>query len=118
DRYIVVDHYPEAGQDTFINEEFEMVGGSAINVAITLKNLDCHPLLVSVLGFDEYGNKIINYLKEKSIDISGVHQLPDTTTGYCYTVLDESKERTFFSSKGTGNTFLPSMMNEELFEVP
>lgn len=118
DRYIVVDQYPVAGQDAFINEEFEMVGGSAINVAITLKNLGCHPSLISVVGSDAYGDKIIDYLTYKNLDISNVHQMPAAKTGYCYTVLDESKERTFFSSRGSENSFFPSMMNEELFEVP
>ena len=99
DPYIVVDQYPVAGQDTFIQEEFEMVGGLAINVAITLKNLACKPVLISMVGSDDDGDKIISYLKEIDLDLSNVHKLPTVKTGYCYTILDGSKERTFFYNR-------------------
>ncbi|KXH87013.1 carbohydrate kinase family protein [Sporosarcina sp. HYO08] len=117
DRYIVVEKYPSLGQDTLIKEEFERIGGSAINVAFTLKNLQCTPSLISAVGADENGDKIISYLQEKNLPSSGIHKLPASTTGYCYTVLDETGERTFFSRRGAESVFMPTMVNKQLKEA-
>lgn len=113
DRYIVVGEYPAAGQDTVIKEEFERVGGSAINVAFTLKNLQCTPRLVSAVGADANGDKILSYLQEKDLQSPGIHRLSNRATGSCYTVLDETGERTFLSSPGSESAFLPTMVHEK-----
>jgi len=112
DRYIVVDKYPQPGQDTFINNEFEKIGGCAINVAYTLKNLETEPCLVSAIGSDESGDKIRAYLSEKELESPGIKQLGGQNTGFCLTVLDSSGERTFFSKRGCDSVFLPEMLNK------
>jgi len=110
DSYLLVDEYPQKGQDTFINNCFERVGGCAINVAQTLKNLGSKTYVVSALGDDPKGETIYRYLKNCDFDTSCIQHIQGEISGYCITILDKSSERTFLTYKGCESFFKTDMV--------
>lgn len=113
DQYIRVDEYPQRGKDTIIQDFFERVGGCAINVASTIKNLGGHPLIVSQLGMDERGKRISQYLKTKGFSQEAIQRVPDQETGFCLSLVESSGERTFLTRKGCESTFSPDWIDEK-----
>lgn len=100
DRYYEVENYPQSGQDTTILKSYNKVGGCAINVASSLKNLGMIPYIVSNLGDDENGHLIMHYLQSFDIPTHCIRVEAGRNTGYCLTILDKNGERTFFTFKG------------------
>lgn len=115
DRYVVVDKYPVPGDDALINEEFERVGGCAVNVAVTLKNLNCEPYIVATVGSDERGRRIQDYLAQHALTTSCVKKVSESPSGYCMTILDQNGERTFFTRRGCEDTFSPDMVVDSFY---
>ncbi len=54
--------------------------GGAANVALNLKSLGCQPLLVGLLGKDEYGQRFVQLMKEAGLDDSGLILTEDRPT--------------------------------------
>lgn len=78
---IILDHYiwgkvnrisPEAPVPVvLVNKENSVPGGSA-NVALNISSVNGNVTLCGVVGEDEYGKTLVNILKEKGVDTSGV----------------------------------------------
>ncbi|MDD4570458.1 MAG: carbohydrate kinase family protein [Tepidanaerobacteraceae bacterium] len=114
DSYIIVNEYPQKGQDTFITNCFERVGGCAINVANTLKNLGCKPYIISAIGNDPKGITIYKYLKNRGFGTRFVKPIKGKMSGYCITILDGQGERTFLTYKGCETIFERDMVERNL----
>lgn len=116
DQYVLVDEFPQRGKDTIIHDSFERVGGCAINVASTIKNLGGYPLIVSQLGNDERGRRISQYLKTNGFSQEAIHIVPNQETGFCLSLVESSGERTFLTKKGCESTFSPEWVDEKWLE--
>lgn len=116
DSYMMVTRYPVRGQDVLINDSFEKVGGCAVNVAQTLKNLSMQPYIVSAVGGDIRGNMIKSYIEDNQFDTSCIKQLEGESSGYCVTILEDAGERTFLTYKGCESYFSSDMTSDELIK--
>jgi rfaE bifunctional protein kinase chain/domain len=58
----------------------EMRLGGAGNVILNVQALGAEPITCAVVGQDEFGQKLIELLKEKNLDTSGIIQSPDRIT--------------------------------------
>ncbi len=105
DRYMEVDRYPQAGQDTLIHRSFDTVGGCSINVAVTLKNLGSLPYVVTQWGDDKIGSEIEQHVQSLGLPTTCMRKVAGGQTGYCLVVLDRAGERTFFTYKGCEGQF-------------
>ncbi|MCQ1529683.1 carbohydrate kinase family protein [Lutispora saccharofermentans] len=114
DSYMMVKEYPVRGQDVLINDSFERIGGCAVNVAQTLKNLGMQPYIVSAVGGDIRGDMIKSYIEDNRFDASCIKQLEGESSGYCVTILEGAGERTFLTYKGCESYFSPYMTADEL----
>lgn len=112
DQYVLVDAYPKRGKDTLIQDSFECVGGCAINVASTIKNLGGTPLIVSQLGEDQRGKTILQYMKSNGFLRDFIRVIADGETGYCMTIVESSGERTFLTKKGCESAFDLEMVDK------
>lgn len=54
--------------------------GGAANVALNLKTLGCDPLMVGLVGHDEYGRRFISLLEESGMSGDGVIAVEDRPT--------------------------------------
>lgn len=116
DSYIVVDSYPEKGQDTIISNTFEKVGGCPVNVGYTLKNLGAEAYIVSSIGEDDKGKNILSYLIERNIKTDCIVTEKNGNTGYCNIILENSSERTFMTYLGCEGKFAEEMIPEKILK--
>jgi len=80
-----------------IEDSFRRVGGCAVNVAVTLKNLGLVPHIVSGIGGDERGGAIVDYLRELGLSTEAIRVRREGKTGYCLTLVEDGGERTFLT---------------------
>ncbi len=67
----------------------EKIGGAPLNVAIRLQSLGNNVLVISRVGTEEKGNKIIDLFKEKDVNIEGVQIDQQYKTGEVKVMLNE-----------------------------
>lgn len=113
DKYYELETLPERGQDGFINNEFECVGGCSINMAATFNNLGGEAHIVSYIGKDKIGKSIINYMNEHDLSTRYVME-KEGTTGYCMVFLESDGERTFLTKGGMELEFSKEIVADRL----
>ncbi len=121
DQYIFVDKWPKEGQDAFINDEKDFVGGCAINMEVTIHNLiesfensELRVGTVSYLGQDQVSHRISNYMKEHGLSEDYLFY-GEGITGKCMVFVGLDGERTFLTRKGVEGIFT-SQMEEKILE--
>lgn len=70
-------------------------GGAPLNVAVHLKKQGQNPILVSKIGNDEDGKKLLDFLKQQRIDTSYIQTDDELPTSKVLVHLDENKNATF-----------------------
>lgn len=117
DRYFMIDRLPGRGEDAFFYDEFNRVGGCMLNTAVTLQNLGADPYMVSCIGTDSIGEKILAYVREK-----GFHEkfLPivDGVSGSCLILSEKDGERTFIGRNEAEMIFTEAMQKGVLALKP
>ncbi len=73
-------------------------GGDALNEAVMLSSLGVDSELVSVVGDDENGKRILNYLKSSGINTDKITVCDGMTTGMNIVLNDASGERFFITN--------------------
>ncbi|MFM1651093.1 carbohydrate kinase family protein [Brevibacillus sp. B_LB10_24] len=114
DHYMLVEKFPERGQDVQIKDSFYKVGGCAINVAKTLQNVGMDPFIVATIGSDYRGQMISQYLNEQGFDRRCIHTDKERESGYSVSLVEASGERTFLTYKGCDDRFSPEMVSPDL----
>lgn len=112
DKYVLVDEYPERGGDGYITGGFDVVGGCAVNIASTVKNLGAMPYVVSAIGNDFAGDEIMNFMKKEQLSVDCVKRA-EGSTGYCLVFLEPDGERTFLTYKGCEAGYSDSLISNE-----
>jgi len=110
DKYLVLDKYPARGGDGYVLENFDTVGGCAVNIAKTVKALGANPIIVSVLGSDHRGEMIMDFMRKERLPLDCVKQ-ENGNTGYCFVFLEPDGERTFLTHKGCETEFTDSLIS-------
>lgn len=67
----------------------EKIGGAPLNVANRLSSFGNQVSMISAIGKDDYGKKLVSYLKENHINTDGIQVLEDSETGKVKVVLDQ-----------------------------
>lgn len=116
DKYFLMNKYPSRGEDALIKDSFYKVGGCAINVACTLKNLGIDTYPVSTIGMDENGSLIEKFLLDNNINNDCVAVERNRDTGYCMVILDHTLERTFMTYKGCEEIFSYNLISSNLMK--
>lgn len=116
DKYYELETLPERGQDGFINNEFECVGGCSINMAATFNNLGGEAHIVSYIGKDKIGKSIIEYMNEHNFSTRYVME-KEGTTGYCMVFVEEDGERTFLTKGGMELEFSKEIVSDQLKDI-
>ena len=104
DRYFSIEKWPVRGQDGYFTGETSFVGGCAVNMAATIRNLGGNPQVVSCIGDDAVGSTIRMYCRDAGLS---EQYLFDTlgTTGSCLVFSELEGERTFLTQKGVDERF-------------
>lgn len=75
-------------------------GGSAGNVAVSLKRLGEYPYIVSAVGSDIFAKTVIDNLIEEGISIEGIRTVESETTGIMVIILRKGGKRTIIGYRG------------------
>ncbi len=104
DRYFSIEQWPARGQDGYFTGETSFVGGCAVNMSATIRNLGGNPQVVSCVGKDAVGEMIRTYCRDAGLSDQ---YLFDTlgTTGSCLVFSEPDGERTFLTQKGVEERF-------------
>jgi sugar/nucleoside kinase (ribokinase family) len=116
DHYMLVDQFPQRGQDVRILNSFYKVGGCAINVAKTLTNLGCDPYVVATVGGDQWGKMILHYLGRQRFHQNCIRIEQNKPSGYAVALVESSGERTFLTYKGCEDYFDAEMVGNDLLQ--
>ena len=104
DVYYSVSRWPDRGQDGFISDENVVVGGCAVNMAVTAENLGLRAHVVSCVGEDEIGGRMDGYLKEHGLSRRLIRRT-EGVSGKCLVFVEPDGERTFLTRKGAEGLF-------------
>jgi len=78
---LLIDMIPEQYGDQFEAKTFQKYfGGSPSNIAMNVKQLGLHPVVVSSVGNDGLGQFLIHHLEQAKIDTSNVQQIDASTS--------------------------------------
>lgn len=113
DRYFIVERFPKRGQDGCVLDSFEQIGGCALNIAVAVRNMGGCAHVVSYLGDDSYGRKILSYMREKKLSDACIRTRA-AQTGYCLVFVEPDGERTFLTKEGCEGKFEETLLPLEI----
>ena len=76
------------------------VGGGGVNTAINFANLGYNTSAIFKCGEDFYAHGIMNYLKDKNLDLSHIVQTSKTSTGFSVILVSFQGDRTVLAHRG------------------
>ena len=97
DVVFTVESFPIRGGCAFIQDEKEFIGGCTANLLISASRLGLKTSLMTKLGADDTGRRILKKLTEYGVDCKYVKVAKGLFSGRVYTIMDREGERTFFS---------------------
>ena len=90
------------------------IGGSALNVAVTLSRLKNNSYLFSKVGKDQFSKKILSFLKKENVNTKYV--IRENVPTDCSIVLMQGGERTILVSHSASKTFSLKDIKERIFK--
>ncbi|WP_409308134.1 PfkB family carbohydrate kinase [Pectobacterium sp. B1J-3] len=109
---VIADAYslPHRGSDIELHQQGVNIGGCALNIAITLKQLEMTSLNALPLGQGVWADIIRNALQKKGIE--SVIQTDEGDNGWCLALIEPDGERTFLSVSGVENQWSADILSE------
>lgn len=92
--------YPMPGNEAIATTVQVHTGGSAVNTAIALSNMEMDVGFVGRVGQDNLGSKALADLNAAAIDCTYVQTDPTVSTGLIFIAVTVDGERTMFSARG------------------
>ncbi len=91
-------------------------GGAVANVSAAVAILGGKATLISAVGNDQFGDLLINTLKEVNVDTSLVHRSNRQTMLAFVSLLDNGERQFSFYRKYTAEGFLPDVSDKVIFD--
>lgn len=92
--------YPLPGSETVATSIKMNTGGSAVNTAIALAQMDVPVGFIGRVGQDVLANQVLQDLKLSGVDCSYIQVDPKLSTGLIFITVTEDGERTMFGARG------------------
>jgi len=94
DEFFVLDRYPRSGASAIVTARAEAGGGTAANVAVALARLGVRPLLVTTVGDDAWGQRLVSELSGELLELHLVPPRAQSSTDRCTILVSPEPERT------------------------
>ncbi|MCD6256531.1 sugar kinase [Candidatus Aerophobetes bacterium] len=101
----ILPELPKPGQLILVDDIYLSTGGCASNTAVSLSKLGVKSGAVGKIGKDLFGDFIVNYLKEKGVDTSGISRSSDKATSKTIVLLTFNEDRRFIHNFGANADF-------------
>lgn len=76
------------------------VGGGGVNSAVNFANLGFNTSAIFKIGEDIYAQGVLNFFKDKNVDLSNIIQTKKTTTGFSVILVSFQGDRTVLAHRG------------------
>lgn len=76
------------------------VGGGGVNTAVNFANLGYKTSAIFKIGEDIYSKGVLNYFKDKNVDLSNIIQTTKTSTGFSVILVSFAGDRTVLAHRG------------------
>ena len=101
-----------------VNSTSLSFGGDALNEAVVLSQLGAKVELISKVGNDEAGKRVLDFLQEKQVDIAGVMVEDGLETGINIVLVTPDSERVFLTNpNGSLRKLCEGDVTEQLGDV-
>lgn len=100
-----IDVIPERGTLGAVDNIELHTGGCAANTGTALAKLGVRTAVVGKVGQDGFGDFMLNALRGRQMDVSGVKRTPEKNTSATLVLVHGDGERTFLHSFGANATF-------------
>lgn len=95
-----VSRLPHAGE-TLLSSDFKISpGGKGANQAVAARRVGAAVAMIGAVGRDSFADAALRFLRADGIDVSGVRQVEDATTGVALIEVDEQGENTIVVASG------------------
>ena len=92
-----VPHLPVWGQEVLGSDHMQVSSGQSAYTAFSLRKFGIETRIISCVGDDSYGDKILADLAKGSIDSSSVERIRNAGTGITVAIVRQDGERAFVS---------------------
>lgn len=97
---LTIPAYPMPGHEAVATSIQMHTGGSAVNTAIALANLDMEVGFIGRIGQDVLANQVLEDLKRAGVDCEHIQIDPKVSTGLIFIAVTVDGERTMFGARG------------------
>jgi sugar/nucleoside kinase (ribokinase family) len=97
---LTIPAYPMPGHETVASSVQMHTGGSAVNTAVALANMDMDVGFIGRIGQDALAEQALADLKKAGVDCSFVQIDPKVSTGLIFIAVTVDGERTMFGARG------------------
>lgn len=88
------------GAKVEISDFDSQVGGGGVNTAMNFANLGFNSSVIFKIGDDIYSKGILNYFKDKNVDLSNIIQDKKVSTGFSIILVSFQGDRTVLAHRG------------------
>ncbi|MGI2264828.1 PfkB family carbohydrate kinase [Staphylococcus cohnii] len=103
DVFVNINDFPEYGETLWANSISSQPGGKGANQAITLAKLSNNVTFISAIGNDNYGEKVLEFIKLSGVEIQNITIKEEIGTGLFIVILDKNGENTMIGTLGANN---------------
>ncbi len=97
-----VNNWPDIGGLVQADHVIFVPGGTALNTALAINKIGINPVeLLGCIGEDDSGKRILDYLSEQGLGVSGITRTSLADSGVCIVTIRSSSERSFIYSAGS-----------------
>lgn len=101
------------GAKVEISDFDSQVGGGGVNTAMNFANLGFKSSAIFKIGDDIYSKGILNYFKDKDVDLSNIIQDKNVSTGFSIILVSFQGDRTVLAHRGANAMIKKSDINFE-----
>lgn len=112
-----IDRFPEKGKLVLFDELEIHTGGCANNTAIALSRLGVSVGAMGKIGNDNFGELIIQSLKENHVDTTGIQQDANTNTSFTFVSIASDGERSFCHYIGANGELNADDLNWDIIKT-
>ncbi len=112
---LTIPAYPRPGNETVATAVKINTGGSAVNTAIALAQMDMDVGFIGRIGLDTLAHQVLQDLNERGIDCKHIQTDPKVSTGMIFIAVSADGERTMFGARGANAFTEKSEIDPEYF---
>ena len=104
------------GAKVEISDFTSQVGGGGINTAVNFANLGFNTGAIFKMGNDIYSSGILEFFKDKNVDLSNIVQKDDISTGFSIILVSFQGDRTVLAHRGANAMLKKSDINFDVIK--